>query len=233
MASLLLQCVAPLQSWGTRSRFQERDTEREPSKSGVIGLICAALGRDREEPIDDLTALRFGVRVDREGVVEFDYHTALDVAKASGSGNEVQLSRRAYLADAAFLVGLEGDGDLLAKIDQALRDPVWPIFLGRKAFVPGFPVWLDRGLSDASLEDALTHYESVTPRGGRMNAHVVSKVRMVIDCAEGEPGDARMDVPVSFAHGKRRFTSRHVRTVLVEVPHHEKGGSDVSEPPRL
>ena len=54
---LLIPCVGPMQSWGTRSRFQERDTEREPSKSGIIGLLCAALGRDRNESVDDLADL--------------------------------------------------------------------------------------------------------------------------------------------------------------------------------
>jgi len=53
MATLLIPLVGPMQSWGTRSRFDHRDTEREPSKSGVIGLVCAAIGRDRNEPIDD------------------------------------------------------------------------------------------------------------------------------------------------------------------------------------
>jgi CRISPR system Cascade subunit CasD len=67
---LLIPCVGPMQSWGTRSRFQERDTEREPSKSGLIGLICAALGRDRNETVEDLAALKMAVRVDREGKLQ-------------------------------------------------------------------------------------------------------------------------------------------------------------------
>ena len=76
MPTLLLKLVAPMQSWGVQSNFTHRDTGFEPSKSGVIGLICAALGRDRAEPVDDLAALKMGVRVDRQGVVLKDYHTA-------------------------------------------------------------------------------------------------------------------------------------------------------------
>jgi CRISPR system Cascade subunit CasD len=34
----------PLQSWGTASRFQRRGTNHHPSKSGVAGLLAAALG---------------------------------------------------------------------------------------------------------------------------------------------------------------------------------------------
>ena len=42
-----------MQSWGTQSRFSVRDTGREPSKSGVVGLIGAAMGipRDDEDAI--------------------------------------------------------------------------------------------------------------------------------------------------------------------------------------
>ena len=58
MTTLLLRLQGPMQSWGTTSRFDERDTQLEPSKSGVLGLICAALGRDRKEDIQDLADLR-------------------------------------------------------------------------------------------------------------------------------------------------------------------------------
>ena len=45
MMTLLLRLAGPMQSWGTASKFRERDTGREPSKSGVVGLLAAALGR--------------------------------------------------------------------------------------------------------------------------------------------------------------------------------------------
>ena len=82
--TLLFRLAGPMQSWGVQSRFTVRDTGLEPSKSGVIGLVCAALGRARNQPVDDLAALRMGVRVDREGKLAKDYHTALDVIKAKG-----------------------------------------------------------------------------------------------------------------------------------------------------
>lgn len=43
-AYLPLWFDAPLQSWAFASRFQRRATGLFPTKSGVIGLICAALG---------------------------------------------------------------------------------------------------------------------------------------------------------------------------------------------
>jgi len=168
---LLLKFVAPMQSWGSRSRFDVRDTEREPTKSGVLGLVAAALGRDRAEPIEDLARLRLGVRVDREGVVRYDFQTAKDVIRASvpreqwlrarqkgkttGTQDTVT-SRRYYLADAAFLVGLEGERDLLLAIEEALKRPRWTLFLGRKGYLPGKPIFFpDGGIRNAPLEEAL------------------------------------------------------------------------------
>ena len=86
-----------------------------------------------------------GRRVDREGVMKKDFHTALEVARASKKKTEsadqnnkpTEISDRWYLADASFLVGLESeDSALLIALVKALRQPVWQISLGRKSFVP-------------------------------------------------------------------------------------------------
>lgn len=76
MSTLLLRLAGPLQSWGTDSKFEVRRTENEPSKSGVIGLVAAALGIRRNEEISELNSLRMGVRVDQEGKLMRDFHTA-------------------------------------------------------------------------------------------------------------------------------------------------------------
>ena len=76
MSTLLLRLAAPLQSWGASSRFKKLGTEREPTKSGIVGLVAAALGRERDEDIKDLCALRFGVRIDQPGELLRDYHIA-------------------------------------------------------------------------------------------------------------------------------------------------------------
>ena len=43
-AYLAILLDGPLQSWGFASRFQRRTTALHPTKSGVIGLISAAMG---------------------------------------------------------------------------------------------------------------------------------------------------------------------------------------------
>ncbi len=46
---LLMWLEAPLQSWGADSRFGRRDSLDFPTRSGVLGLICCALGRGGEQ----------------------------------------------------------------------------------------------------------------------------------------------------------------------------------------
>src|SRR3546814_8035134 len=140
MSTLLLRLAGPMQSWGTTSRFDQRDTGKEPSKSGVVGLLAAALGIDRENwaDLEPLTRLTMGVRHDRPGVLKRDYQTAQNIISADRSKvHETAVTTRDYLADAAFLVGLPGpDRALHERALAALQNPVWPLALGRKSLVP-------------------------------------------------------------------------------------------------
>ena len=212
MSVLLLRLAGPMQSWGVQSRFSVRDTGLEPSKSGVVGLLCAALGRRREDEIADLAALRMGVRVDQEGRLSYDYHTAQDVLRAGGGIKDTEVSRRYYLADARFLVALEGDDlELLTRAHAALCDPHWPLCLGRKAFVPGEPVWLPDGLwPGGSLKETLSTY----PWLGRDERRRPDQVRLVLEAADGP--EVRPDQPISFA--ERHFLPRRVRTEFIPAP---------------
>jgi CRISPR system Cascade subunit CasD len=212
-----------MQSWGTRSRFQERDTEREPSKSGVIGMLCAALGRDRNEPVDDLATLKMAVRVDREGKLEKDFQTAQDVAVASGGTAQNLLSNRYYLADAAFLVGLEGPMELLEQLYAALANPVWVMFLGRKSYAASYPFYLRDGLlRDISLQAAFSAYQ-LQLRGyeydqllSTRNRGKDVKIRLVYETEE-VTHEVRNDQPKSFALGRREFGQRYVITSYEDI----------------
>ena len=224
MSVLLLRLSGPMQSWGVQSRFTVRDTGLEPSKSGVVGLLCAALGRRRHEPVDDLTALEMGVRVDREGTMARDYHTSGKggILKASGKVERKNLvvSTRYYLSDARFLVGLEGDDlDLLTKLYAALRDPHWPLYLGRKAFVPGEPVWLKKdGLQrDTELLKALKNYRWLGHE--RQAWEEIEQMRVVLEDSE-HGTQVRPDQPISFA--ERRFAPRRVTTTFIDKPPFEE-----------
>jgi CRISPR system Cascade subunit CasD len=217
MSVLLLRLSGPMQSWGVQSDFTVRDTGLEPSKSGVVGLLCAALGRPRSAALDDLSALQMSVRVDQEGVFRMDYHTAGRDGLLQPDGvsyrSDLIVSRRYYLADARFLVSLQGDELLLRALDAALQRPVWPLYLGRKAFVPGEPVWLTDGLQPAwDLTHAMQHYPWLGSDERRYKQ--LSRLRIVRDDRDGT--EERPDVPLSFA--ERRFAPRRVRSVFVDKP---------------
>jgi CRISPR system Cascade subunit CasD len=116
MPTLLLRLAGPMQSWGTTSRFDHRDTGKEPSKSGVVGLLAAALGLDRDNWTDlkPLTRFAMGVRHDRPGEPKRDYQTAKDIISSNRKKiHQTAVTMRDYLADAAFLVGLECEDRVL------------------------------------------------------------------------------------------------------------------------
>lgn len=208
MPTLLLRLAGPMQSWGTRSRFDERDSDLEPSKSGVIGLLCAALGIDRNEEklVLELARCRMGVRVDREGVLRVDYLTA------QTEDGSTSISRRYYLADAVFLVGLEGQTPLLAEALQALKNPVWPLALGRKSYLPSPAVYLPDGWLEDGLETALQNYPLlVTPK--KEESPIVR--RFVLE-NQSRVGSLRMDEPRS-SFAQRKFAARYVESKYLEV----------------
>lgn len=225
MPTLLLQLRGPMQSWGTRSRFDYRDTWPYPTKSGVLGLLAAALGRDRKEDISDLAALRMGLRVDRKGVLQVDYQTAQEVLTADLSGTGNVQSWRYYLADAAFLVGLEGPQELLSLLHQALSNPRWPLYLGRKGYVPSPPPCLPDGLQPKPLEQALREYPYLLD--GEPEEDLLLAIEVL-------PSQGRLvyDQPMGpFA--ERRFGPRYVREEVLPKEavslRRSSGGGHVAE----
>ena len=223
MPTLLLRLVGPMQSWGTTSRFDQRDTGKEPSKSGVVGLLAAALGIDRQDwpELEPLARLAMGVRHDRPGVPKQDYQTAGcaatdTVIKADGSqSKDGVVSRRFYLADAAFLVGLECDErSLLERTHAGLRDPIWPLALGRKSYVPSESIWMDGGLQDAPLRDVLMRWPWIASL--RKWEEHPEKLLVSFESSDGS-GVLRMDQPLS-SFADRRFGSRSVRSEWFPFP---------------
>ena len=237
-ATLLLRLAGPMQSWGLESRFDPRDTGREPSKSGVLGLIGAALGKPRDDrpgpwpSLAELAGLKMGVRVLREGTLRIDYQTAgggdfpgrksYGVWKASGIPGGTVVSRRHYLSDADFLVGLEGPLPLLRQIEQALQNPVWPLSLGRKSYVPTLPVTFApespecNAVCEAGLAEALASFIDQSD-GKRKRVSDPVRQRLVLESPLGSTPESRQDVPLSFLN--RAFAARGVETRWLEVTH--------------
>jgi CRISPR system Cascade subunit CasD len=223
MPTLLLRLAGPMQSWGTTSRFDQRDTGKEPSKSGIIGLLAAAMGIDRNNWVDlePLTRLSMGVRHDRPGVPKRDYQTAGcartdTIIKADGSqAKDGVVSERYYLADAVFLLGLEGeDCSLLEKAHFALRNPVWPLALGRKSYVPSEAIWIEGGVQDAPLNEVLAQWPWIASR--RWWEDPPEKLLVSLESVDGS-GALKMDQPLS-SFAERRFGARFVRSEWIHLP---------------
>jgi CRISPR system Cascade subunit CasD len=176
--TLFLRLEGPLQSWGERGRWSVRDSASEPTKSGVIGLIACALGYREDEQIRPLSEkMRMGVRIDAPGRLITDYHTvgggyeipqllqADRKPKGRPGSAHTELSYRDYLCDASFLVALQirqaGDEALISQISEALQNPVWPVFLGRKSCAPTAPVFAGAGDFE-DLQTALTQHTGFT-----------------------------------------------------------------------
>lgn len=217
MTALLLRLAGPLQSWGTSSRFTRRATDPAPSKSAVIGLLAAAEGRRRTESIEHLLGLRFAVRTEQPGRVERDFQTAA----RRGERTPVSVSTRHYLSDAVFLAAVEGEGELLVGLQEALRRPHFPLFLGRRSCPPVGRV--AQGIRENSAVDALRQEPwQASAWFQKRTRELRVRLDLVADC---DPGDVAAELvrdqpmPYGFDPRHRQWEWRSVlRHEPVEVP---------------
>lgn len=223
MRTLLLRLAAPMQSWGTESKFDTRQTRREPSKSGVIGLLACALGirRDDSAALAELSKLSFGVRVDQEGQQLMDYQTVKSYKSkaeylAEADPEAAYQTYRYYLADAIFVAAVTSDDDaLMDKLEAALHRPAFPLFLGRRSCPPTLPLSL--GLRELPLEEALQSEpwqvrKEQQERWQLRHPGQTLHLRMLLDTDAGETSIAQVrDVPLAFDPAWRRYAFRNVR----------------------
>lgn len=207
MATLLLRLGGPLQSWGSSSVYDQRDTDDMPTKSAVIGLLAGALGRKRDESVEDLAALNFGVRVDLPGSRLKDFQVT-----NMGEKLNANLSNRVYLTDAVFLVGLESDDEeFLSEIDHAVNNPEYPLFMGRRSCPPTLP--LNLGIRPGELYETLLEEPWLVPEWRQKELFGFReeiRLRIVTDSME-DHGAFKRDVPISFSPFKREYRYRYLK----------------------
>lgn len=215
LAYLALRLEGPLQSWGFDSQYNRRNTGLMPTKSAIAGMCCAALGLSRGSEGEQQFLASFAetkmmaISIPRKGPQKNlpvrrmqDYHTVQNTRRASGALNpDCVLTHRQYLSDAAFGVLLAGGLPFLKHLTEALKNPVWGIWLGRKACIPTAPVLA--GLKN-DRDEALRLLIGEQPLSS------FTRQEEVVNFAEGK--DSLPDMPVSFLSEQRIFSPRRVRT---------------------
>ncbi len=190
---LLLWLEAPLQSWGHDSKFGRRDSLDFPTKSGVFGLICCAMGAGGKQvellarwADRDMQTLAFvptdmqGKPLPRQplmrdfqmvgsGYDDSDPWQSLLIPKTSEGkkavGGGTKMTYRYYLQDMAFAVALQGPPEELSEVEMALQNPVWDLYLGRKNCVP--TEFIAQGICN-NAEQALGKAEQFASSKGRI-----------------------------------------------------------------
>ncbi|TGL35340.1 type I-E CRISPR-associated protein Cas5/CasD [Leptospira koniambonensis] len=156
---LIFRLYGPLSSWGDIATGENRHSFSYPSKSAITGLIAAALGIKREEEEKHLElsdSINFGVKVWSRGTLLRDYHTIQtppnkgkitystrkDELREKAELNTI-LSSRDYYTDALYDVSVwKRKGSLLLnEMEEALKSPRFPLYLGRKSCVIASPLF--------------------------------------------------------------------------------------------
>lgn len=232
MSVVALRLAGPLQSWGGHSRFLRRGTEIVPTKSGVLGLVAAAKGLRRTDPLESLLGLRFGVRIDQPGQLVRDFQTARRPRKerdGSIKWTSLPLSYRYYMSDAIYLAVLEGEHELVAGIDDAVRSPEFPLYLGRRSCPPAGPIALGVFEGDLDTVLATAPWQANRHHQKRQRTTIVP-LATVCDVREPSEGSELIrDVPVSFDPNRRQYSWRRIVRGQVDIsnphgvdePHHE------------
>ena len=231
---LLLWLEAPLQAWGHDSKFGRRDSLDFPTKSGVLGLLCCARGAAGEQSEwlqnwadRDLQVIAYA-RSDRHGQPSprlpllRDFHmvgsgyndqdpwSTLLIPKTSQGkkavGGGTKMTYRYYLQDMAFAVALQGPQAELMQLADALQNPVWDLYLGRKTCVP----------TEFIYQGIYADLDQVMQKAGRLAAE---KARLsVFKVLQGEHDGEVLtlnDVPLQFGQHKR-YRDRRVTVLRME-----------------
>lgn len=224
-SNLILRLEGPLQAWGGATRGKDRDTSSAPTKSGVVGLLGSALGIARGGDFSELNRLRMAVRVDKPGRLHMDFQNMSYRVKHLESGHAVHnpseqdyKSNRAtnrifykqYLENASFLVVLSGDADVIIRCAEALRQPVYPLFLGRRNCPPALPVLV--GVQAGEPSDVLRSTQ--LPEGS-------NALTVIRDTYPGERGSLVQDILVDNTNTHRVFAHREVVEEELDISTHD------------
>ena len=172
---LVLNINAPMYSWGVNSTPFIRPTRPTPTRSAIIGLIGAALGLAPNE------LYRINVEIDvhlikgTQAVTLNDFHTigngySGEEAKKyvpkniSGGTVSAPLTNRYYVTNTRYIVTLNvTDGEFTAEqLVDALINPTYPMYFGRKCCVPSEQIFLCEVESNDELHSKVNTLLGIT-----------------------------------------------------------------------
>ncbi len=189
---LMIRLVGGMASFGGIAPGGIRQTEREPTRSALLGLCAAALGLRRDQ-VDEQRALgsqlRFAARVSTSSQLLRDYHTAQAPPEPALKGRprrtrkdelsvpkddlNTVLSDRYYYSTYAAIVGIQATAPVrLDKLHAAFLRPQFVLYLGRKSCPLAWPMaprrvaaehWLAALEADVQAESALLDKNVTTP----------------------------------------------------------------------
>lgn len=177
---LVFRLYGPMASWGEIAVGESRHSASHPSRSALLGLLGAALGvrRDDDGGQAGLNAgYRFGVKLHAAGHPLRDYHTVqagpqlkkltyrtrrqeLNLPTREQLGT--LLSAREYRCDGFATVAVRATVDApcpLARLAEAFRFPVFPLYLGRKSCPLAAPL-APQVAEFETLKAALDHFDA-------------------------------------------------------------------------
>lgn len=220
---LALRLSGVLQSWGYNSEYTYRNSGLFPTKSAILGLVCAAKGLKRGslkehnflETISDcpMTAISLP-RLRTIGTKSWPNHvrrivdlqTIEKTKTASGKPNpNAVMTYRQYLCDADFIALLEVDDILAEDLQDKLSNPQWGIWLGRKSCIPTAPVF-------AGVYDSLDEVSEKLLDGQSIKHFTHQKEVTTFE----KGSDSLMDIPIDYAIDKRVRSQRRVKIYEAE-----------------
>ncbi|MGB0127633.1 MAG: type I-E CRISPR-associated protein Cas5/CasD [Rhodocyclaceae bacterium] len=177
---LAFRLYGPMASWGEIAVGETRHSAAYPSRSALIGLLGAALGVTREDEAGQQAladGYRFGVKLHAAGFPLRDYHTVQlgpqlkklryrtrrqELTLVPRDQLDTLLTSREYRCDSfasVAVVATKHAPRSLADVTLALKQPVFPLYLGRKSCPPAAPLAPAVG-QFASLKAALDAFDA-------------------------------------------------------------------------
>lgn len=217
MKTILLKFAGPLQSRGTNSHFETRQTDLYPSKSAVIGLIAASFGykRDEDSKIKKLNELTYAVRIDQQGNLLRDYHIAKKF-KNNGDFDRTYVTNRYYLEDAIFIVALSHDDEkFIEEIYENIKNPYFQTFMGRRSCPPSVDLLL--GVFEDEIIDILKSYPWQAKNWYKKYHDNTVPCYMDASIEKNLKVSKRRDMVISFSQKERKYQYRNESQLIINL----------------